>query len=475
MTPLRSDAVKTWALALLMLGSVVPACGASTGPSSLEPASLSIQIDGVPDGTPASVSVRGPGGFIRSVTATTVLQQLAPGSYTILAFSVSPDGGGTVFSPSPTTQTIDVAPGATAAAQVSYSTFRIGIDTIVTGLTSPVFLTAPAGDPRLFIVEQPGRIRIYKEGALLATPFLDISSRVMFQGEQGLLSLAFDPDYASNGHFYVYFTNRSGDNTVERFTATPTADVADPTPADVLTIPHQPYSNHNGGLIMFGPDGMLYIGTGDGGSGGDPQGNGQNLNTLLGKLLRIDVSSLPYTIPSTNPFAGQPNRRGEIWAFGLRNPWRWDFGAAGPSGSPEDLFIADVGQNAFEEVNFAAGNPAGLNYGWNIMEGAHCYGATTCNTAGLTLPVYEYGRTDGCSVTGGFVYRGSAIPEVAGQYFFSDWCEGWLSSLTREPGGFRYRRWEIPGVGNVMSFGEDSAGELYMLVASGRVFRLVRQ
>jgi glucose/arabinose dehydrogenase len=343
---------------------------------------------------------------------------------------------------------------------------------VVSGLTMPTYLTAPAGDPRLFVVEQPGLVRVVKAGQLLTTPFLDIRSKVLYGGERGLLSVAFDPQYTANGFFYVYYTSQpNGDIVVERYGGTVGADVASSVGTPVITIPHPSFSNHNGGLVMFGPDGMLYMGTGDGGSGGDPNGNGQNQNVLLGKLLRLDVRTLPYTIPATNPFRGQTGKRGEIWAYGLRNPWRFAFHSTG-------LFIADVGQNQYEEINAGDATLAGVDYGWNVMEGLHCYpSGDSCNKTGLTMPVLEYSHASGgCSITGGFVYRGTAIPEIANQYFYSDYCAGFLASLnagvTRE---FAPRTWSVPNVGNVLSFGEDSAGELYVLSANGTVYQIVKQ
>jgi glucose/arabinose dehydrogenase len=352
----------------------------------------------------------------------------------------------------------------------------LDLKAVASGLTSPVYLTAPTGDPRLFIVDQPGRIRVVRNGQLLATSFLDISPRVGSGGERGLLSMAFDPAYASNGFFYVYYTNTSGDIVVERYGGTPGADVASATPTPVITIAHPTYANHNGGLVMFGPDGMLYLGTGDGGSGGDPFGNGQNLNVLLGKLLRIDVRTLPYAIPASNPFVGQAGRRGEIWAYGLRNPWRFAFDRR-PTAPGSDLFIADVGQDRYEEVDVASSTTGGLNYGWNTMEGAHCYpSGDTCSKTGLQIPVLEYDHARGCSITGGFVYRGAALPEIAGHYFYSDYCKGWLASLTGSAAaGYVSRDWSVPSVGNVLSFGEDAAGELYVLSSNGTVYEIVRK
>jgi glucose/arabinose dehydrogenase len=341
-----------------------------------------------------------------------------------------------------------------------------------------VYLTAPAGDARLFIVEQSGRIRIVKAGQLLATPFLDISARVSYGGERGLLSMAFDPAYATNGFFFVYFTNANGDIAIERYGGTVGADVASSTPTPVITIAHPGASNHNGGLLAFGSDGFLYAGTGDGGGGGDPSGNAQNLTVLLGKLLRLDVRTLPYTIPGTNPFVSQAGRRGEIWAYGLRNPWRYAFDRH-PTTAGSDLFIADVGQDAYEEIDVASSTAGGINYGWNVMEGTHCYPASaTCSSTSFRQPVFEYDHSRGCSITGGYVYRGAALPEVSGHYFYSDYCTGFLASLTGSvAGGFTSTTWDVGGgaLGSVLSFGEDAAGEIYVLTGSGTVYRLVRK
>lgn len=353
---------------------------------------------------------------------------------------------------------------------------ELGLETVATGLESPTYLTAPPGDGRLFVVEQPGRIRIVKDGALLATPFLDISTRVRCCGEEGLLSVAFAPDYAETGHFFVYFTDDAGDIAIERYTAEPDADVADATPTPVLGIPHPTYANHNGGLLLFGPEGLLYIGTGDGGGGGDPAGNARDLGSLLGKLLRIDVSLLPYAAPPTNPFVGRAGQRAEIWAYGLRNPWRFDLAPAPDGGGGVDLWVADVGQNEWEEVNREPGNPPGIDFGWNITEGTHCYPpGDACDETGMMLPVHEYDHDHGCSITGGFVYRGAAIPELTGHYFFSDYCAGWLSSLEPVGAGVVLHEWPIPDIGSVLSFGMDAEGEPYVLTSAGVVYRIVRQ
>jgi hypothetical protein len=339
-------------------------------------------------------------------------------------------------------------------------------------LSSPLFLTAPAGDARLFVVEQPGRIRVIKNDQLLDPPYLDISAKLTFGGERGLLGLAFHPNFATNGFFYVYYTDLSGNIQISRYHANPADDFADPSSASpILNIPHPGQSNHNGGMLLFGTDGKLLIGTGDGGGGGDPDGNGQNITALLGKLLRIDVDGAsPYAIPPDNPFAAAagPGTRGEIWALGLRNPWRYSIDR-----TEGLLYIADVGQNSWEEVDVMPTSAAGVNYGWNVMEGAHCYNASSCNQNGLQLPVIEYDHGQGCSITGGFVYRGSMIPGLQGHYLYSDYCSGFLRSFRYANGAATNTRdWGL-SLGSVLSFGEDASGELYVLSGDGVVYKLM--
>lgn len=343
---------------------------------------------------------------------------------------------------------------------------------VVSGLNSPVDLQSPAGDGRLFVVEQPGRIRIVQNGQLLATPFLDIRSKVGSGGERGLLGLAFHPSFATNRFFYVNYTDLNGDTRIERYTSpSATPNAADPASGKLILAIDQPFANHNGGQLQFGPDGKLYIGMGDGGSGGDPQNHGQDRTTLLGDLLRIDVDAGdPYAIPADNPFSNSTQFRREIWAYGLRNPWRFSFDRA--SGL---LFVADVGQNAWEEINAVPATRAGVNYGWRLMEGAHCFNPGNCNQSGLQLPVHEYSHSDGCSVTGGYVYRGSAVPGVIGHYFYSDFCSGFLKSFRIVNGAATdHRTWNVGNIGNVLSFGIDSTNELYVLTSGGAVLKLSR-
>jgi hypothetical protein len=360
-----------------------------------------------------------------------------------------------------------VPPGPGSAAP--RATDEIGLERVAENLDSPVWVTAPPRDARLFIVEQPGRIRVMRNGRLLPRPFLDITDRVRAGGERGLLSVAFHPRYDANGRLYVDYTDRHGDTRIERYAVSRDPDRADPASARLLLHITQPYSNHNGGLVMFGPDGMLWIGMGDGGSGGDPSGNGQNPATLLGKLLRIDVDhGDPYAIPRDNPFVGRRGARPEIWALGLRNPWRFCFDPA--SGT---VVIADVGQNLWEEVNVAQAAAGGLNYGWNLFEGRHPYRSAAPPAADLVPPALEYGHGEGCSVIGGFVYRGSGIPALRGHYVYSDYCRGWLRSFRIDGGrAIGARSWTAPALGPVTSFGEDARGELYVTTAAGRVWRL---
>ncbi|MGH7731881.1 MAG: PQQ-dependent sugar dehydrogenase [Candidatus Eiseniibacteriota bacterium] len=346
----------------------------------------------------------------------------------------------------------------------------VALERVASGLADPLYVTAPPGDPRLFVVEQAGRIRIVKAGRLLSTPFLDLTDRVRSGGEQGLLSVAFHPRYAVNGFLYVNYTDHRGDTRVVRYTVGRDPDRADPSSALLVLTVEQPFANHNGGLVIFGPDGMLYVGMGDGGSGGDPYGHGQNRATLLGKLLRLDVDrGAPYAVPHDNPFVGRAGMRGEIWALGLRNPWRFCFDPTAGL-----LYIADVGQNRWEEIDVARADQGGLDYGWNVMEGDHCFRSRACDRRGRVAPVVEYGHGDGCSVTGGFVYRGRRMPDLVGHYFYADYCRGWIRSFKYEGGVVRdHREWRGAEPGQVTSFGQDAAGELYVCASDGTVHRLV--
>lgn len=342
---------------------------------------------------------------------------------------------------------------------------------ITDALDQPLYAVAPAADPRLFVVEQTGRIRILVDGRLAETPFLDLSDNVSGGGEQGLLGLAFHPDYASNGRFFVNYTDSSGDTRIVGYKVSTDPAVVDPASATELLRIDQPYPNHNGGWLGFGPDGYLYIGMGDGGSGGDPGNRAQNPEELLGKILRIDVNgAAPYAIPAGNPFANGGGRP-EIFALGVRNPWR-------PAFDGTDFYIADVGQNAFEEITVIGTEDAGANLGWKVMEGAACYGAATCDKSGFVQPTHTYSHdTGGCSITGGYVYRGKAIPAIAGQYFFADFCDGRVQSFAYADGkAGEVTDWtaQLGGIGAITSFGVDSAGELYLTTIEGNLFEIVR-
>lgn len=342
---------------------------------------------------------------------------------------------------------------------------------VVGGFRRPLYVTG-AGDVsgRLFIVEQFGQIHVYQNGALLPAPFLDVSSLISTRGnEQGLLGLAFHPDYAANGAFYINYTDVRGDTAVVRYTVSQdNPDVADPASAQIILQIDQPFGNHNGGHLVFGPDGYLYIGMGDGGSGGDPQGNAQNPATLLGKMLRIDVNGgEPYGIPADNPFVNDASYAPEIWALGLRNPWRYSFDRA-----TGDLYVADVGQNVWEEVNFVpASSSGGENYGWNFLEGTHPFsGAAT--PEGLMMPFFEYShREGGCSVTGGYVYRGQAVPDLQGVYLFGDYCSGIIWASYRDQAGNWQTNPFLQFDDTISSFGEDEQGELYLVSHGGTVFK----
>lgn len=346
---------------------------------------------------------------------------------------------------------------------------------LVGTFASPVYLTSPPNDTaRRFIVEQAGRVRISRHDTTLARAFLDLRGRISSGDERGLLSLAFHPLYATNGRFYVYFTDSNGDIRVVRYNVSSDPDSADEATADtVLKVAHPGQANHNGGQLQFGNDGMLFVGTGDGGGGGDPDENAQNKHALLGKILRLDVNGASgYTIPSTNPFATDTSGAPEVWSYGLRNPWRFSFDR-----QTGDLYIGDVGQGDWEEVNVATvalQRGRGANYGWNIMEGNHCYPTGPCNTAGLVTPFVEYSHAFGaCTVVGGYVYRGSAIPELDGHYFYADFCNGAVTSFKLpNPVTINWTSLLRPG-NNVSSFGQDAKGELYIMQLGGGVYRIV--
>ena len=483
---LRKWMLLSWMPLLFLCLAALSACGGGGGsagtpgpgtPPGATTGALTLTATGLPSGVNAAMRVTGPNNFLQDLTQTQTLTGLAPGSYNLAATAVT--SGKTTFTPAPASQSVVVNAGATASAAVAYgsSTLTLALSTVAVNLDSPTWLGAPPGDTRLFVTERAGRVRIIQNGAVLSTPFLDLSARVFTEGEGGLLSLAFDPQYARNGYVYLYYTDLQRNIVVERFSAGLNPNIADATSGlQILSIPHPNFTNHFGGMAAFGPDGYLYVAPGDGGGAGDPQGNAQNLNSLLGKLLRIDVSSsVPaesYAIPGNNPFVNMAGRRPEIWAYGLRNPWRFAFDG-------NQLYVADVGQARREEVNIVDARQGGQNYGWNVMEGTQCYNASTCSQAGLTLPSFEYDHgsnaVNGCSITGGYVYRGRALPELAGRYFYSDFCAGFLKSFFATGAGIvEQRDWNIPDIGRVISFGQDAEGELYLLADTGTIYKIGR-
>ena len=376
-----------------------------------------------------------------------------------------------------------------AAIDFDLSQHSLALELVTDALERPLFVTAPGdGTDRLFVLEQPGRIRIIQNGVLLETPFLEFEAQVDDGGnEQGLLGLAFAPDYASSGHFFLNYTNNDGGTTISRWTVSATdADLADAASEFVVLELEQPARNHNGGMVLFGPDGYLYVGTGDGGGANDRYENGQNAETLLGKMLRLDVTSdleQPYTIPTDNPWVETDwtrsdgsvvDVRDEIWAVGLRNPWRYSFDQA-----TGDLWIGDVGQNKVEEIHFTpaaslTGQPLPpLNFGWPIAEGSACFAEPdACSQEGLIQPVAEYLHDGHCSVTGGYVYRGEAHPVLKGVYLFGDFCSGTVWATVPDGAGGWSTVEAAKFDAQISSFGEDADGELYITDLGGTLYRI---
>ncbi|HVF04136.1 MAG TPA: PQQ-dependent sugar dehydrogenase [Frankiaceae bacterium] len=346
---------------------------------------------------------------------------------------------------------------------------RVALTTAVAGLSGPLGMTYPPGDSRLFVIERAGRIRVVKSGVVQSRPFLDITSRVNSAGEGGLLGLAFRPDFRTSGRFFVAYTDVNMTLRVRRYYAPPTSDVANPTGADVISVPHPTHTNHHGGQLAFGPGGYLFVSTGDGGGSGDPNGNAQNLHSLLGKILRIDVTKPPYAVPPTNPYAGATPGRGEIWASGLRNPWRFSIDGS-------NLWVGDVGQGAREEIDrFATG---GRNLGWDCREGtlnvASAYGGSYCKSTGYTAPIHEYAHGAGdCAVIGGYVYRGSKYATLmGGTYVFGDYCSGRIWLLGKDATGRQVVSLAADFGGNILAFARNAAGEIYLLASNGIIYRL---
>lgn len=356
---------------------------------------------------------------------------------------------------------------------LAYGQYDIDLESIAVGYNQPTDIVN-SGDARLFVVEKNGKIKIlYTDGVQESTPYLDITSKVNSGGEKGLLGLAFAPDYSTTGLFYVNYTfirNDSLFTRIARFSvSSDNANVALASSEESLLEFYQPYSNHNGGQLEFGPDGYLYIATGDGGGGGDPNNNAQNRMSFLGKLLRIDVSTTPYSIPGDNPFISDDLGLDEIWAYGLRNPWKFAFDA-----ETGDLYIADVGQSAIEEVDFQPSNaPGGANYGWRCYEGTQPYQMSQCAGIGAVVdPIFEYGHSDGCSITGGRVYRGNSFPNFEGKYILTDFCSGNYWLLWQENGVWQ----SFEGgflASQIVAFGEDMWGEMYAVnTSNGNIYRV---
>lgn len=351
------------------------------------------------------------------------------------------------------------------------TSLKPALQLFVDGLEKPTYLTHAGDSSLLYVTEQAGRIRIIRNGALVETPFLDIEDEVGSSGnEQGLLSVAFAPDFAQSRKLFANYTDRNGDTIVAGFLVNANGLSADPASEWQVIKIDQPYANHNGGQLQFGPDGMLYIGMGDGGSAGDPENRAQNVTTLLGKLLRIDVSqstkSVPYVVPADNPNFGA-DAKPEIWSVGLRNPWRFSFDRT--SG---DMFIADVGQNKIEEVNFQPANKGGQNWGWKLREGFEEFEGA--KTDAMTDPIYQYQHgEDGCSVTGGYVYRGAGVSALAGAYLYGDYCSGRIWSLRAGADGTWNNEMLFDTDYSITSFGEDAAGELYVLDRAGGIYKVV--
>ncbi|PKQ38503.1 MAG: glucose dehydrogenase [Actinobacteria bacterium HGW-Actinobacteria-1] len=391
----------------------------------------------------------------------------------LLLIGCKPTSTPVVVTPRPTTT---VEPTAPAEPQPTpLGDMSVDFELVTDGLSQPLLVTGAGDDSgRLFVVEKSGLVWIIRDGIRSTQPFLDISGAVSTNSERGLLGLAFSQSFAEDNLFYVDYTDKDGTTTISRMTAS--GDSAVSGSEQVLLKIKQPYANHNGGMLAFGPDGDLYVATGDGGSGGDPNGNGQNTSVLLGKLLRIDVArdntavrDTEYGIPPDNPFANTPGASREIWAYGLRNPWRFSFDRM-----TGDLWIGDVGQDAWEEIDFQpADSVGGENYGWNAYEGTHTYPPGAKAPKGdFALPVVEYDHKAGESVTGGYVYRGTTEPMLWGTYFYGDYVSGRVWGLQRTALGFETRELADTAY-NVVSFGEDDAGELYMVDFGGAIYRVV--
>jgi glucose/arabinose dehydrogenase len=384
-----------------------------------------------------------------------------PGPQAGPATSAAPTTAAPPTSETPSSRAV----GARAATAAQFRAAKVRLARVAR-LEQPVAMAVrPGEDNTLYLVEQVGRVRVVRGGRLDPTPVVDISAKVTAGGEQGLLGLAFSPD---GRYLYLAYTDADGNHQISELTMA--GQRADPGSERSLLHFDDPFANHNGGQLAFGPDRRLYIGFGDGGSGGDPLGNGQSLGTLFGKILRIDPrpsGGRPYGIPRDNPFVGRDGARPELWDYGLRNPWRFSFDAA-----TGDLWIGDVGQNSYEEVDHEPAGSGGRNYGWNRREGLHAFNGGD-RPAGAVDPVIEYGRGDGCTVIGGFVYRGRRIPGLRGAYLYGDYCSGWVRAARSGGGKVSEQRDLGLQVSSLSSFGTDADGELYALSLTGDVFRIV--
>ena len=479
------------AICLVCLTFSLTACSGQPTSSDRQQPSITTASGTTVAANPPAVSTTVPTNPpVASTTATTqAATSVALPSATQAATAVSTatnDVGATVTrealpattAPAVETTTMPAAPQTTPT-PVRREPPKLALRQVVDGLSQPTFVThAGDGTGRLFVVEKAGRIRIVAGGTIQPRPFLDITDRVGSAGsEQGLFSVAFHPQYRTNGLFFVDYTDQNGNTMISRFHVSSDPNRADPSSETTVLTVDQPEANHNGGQLAFGPDGYLYIGMGDGGGAGDRhgrQGNGQNGATLLGKILRIDVNGkAPYAIPPDNPFAGQAGMRHEVWATGVRNPWRFSFDRA-----TGDLFIADVGQDRVEEVDFQpAHSRGGQNYGWRIMEGSECFNPSTgCSKSNLTLPVAEYSHDFGCTIIGGYRYRGKQMPALDGVYLFGDYCSGRIWALTGDAQAGWTKTEVLQTKYSISSFGEDENGDLYLLdLAGGGLYRFEAQ
>ena len=464
-----------------VIGLSLAGCGSGGGSDSASPPiqavsenRIDVTVAGLPPGTNAAVSLSDSiGRVVATLTASGSVVVAGPGSFTVSANPVVATSLTYLAAVTPAAVTVP-APPSTNAVSVIYAAappLKLRFEAVAKGLDAPTFLAAPPGSTDLYVVELPGRIRKLVNGVPQA-PVVDISARVGAGGERGMLSLAFDPGFAANGYVYVCFTETSGDIAVERFTlpvpgnGAPSSGV-EATALRVITIPHRSFANHNGGQLQFGPDGYLYIGTGDGGSGGDPNDRAQNLNDPLGKILRLDVNAPAPYIPSSNPFATRAGARGEVWAYGLRNPWRFSFDR-----ETGDLWIGDVGQDRYEEVDLQPrASIGGENYGWRRMEGFHCFNpSTNCSDPAIVRPIIEYSHDDGsCAIVGGYRYRGLRMPSMRGAYFYGDYCTGKIWTATPNAAGTWTPKLLVDTPMSISAFGEDINGELYVLDLNGSV------